>query len=84
MNTHLAEAAKNNNVTLFTDAKRNAIYKTLRQSAAMASGLEAMAVRALEVGESTEQDLENIADLSSALQQELNRISIVINEITGS
>lgn len=71
-------------VVELTDVKRKVIYKNLRQSAAMASGLEAMAVRALEVGETTEQDLESIADLSSALHQELTRISLIINELSGN
>ncbi|EMJ7098634.1 hypothetical protein ACGRSR_17970 [Vibrio owensii] len=71
-------------VVQLTDVKRTAIYKNLRQSAAMASGLEAMAVRALEVGETTEQDLESIADLSSALHQELTRISLIINDLSGN
>ncbi len=71
-------------VVQLSDTKRTAIYKNLRQSAAMASGLEAMAVRALEVGETTEQDLESIADLSSALHQELTRISLIINELSGN
>lgn len=62
---------------------RNVIYKDLRQTAAMASGLEALAVRALEVGETTEQDLENIADLSSALKEKLNELSTVLNDLTG-
>lgn len=71
-------------VVELTDVKRKVIYKNLRQYAAMASGLEAMAVRALEVGETTEQDLESIADLSSALHQELTRISLIINELSGN
>lgn len=71
-------------VVQLSDTKRTAIYKNLRQSAAMASGLEAMAVRALEVGETTEQDLESIADLSSALHQELTRISLIINDLSGN
>jgi len=66
-----------------TSEMRKTIYTNLRQSAAMASGLEAMAVRALELGHTTEQDLDSIADLSTLLRNELSRISIVINELSG-
>lgn len=71
------------NALMLSEEKRTAIYKNLRQSAAMASGLEALAVRALEVGEPTEQTLEDIADLSSVLKEELTRISLAINELSG-
>lgn len=81
---NVVEVTRTAQVVQLSDTKRTAIYKNLRQSAAMASGLEAMAVRALEVGETTEQDLESIADLSSALHQELTRISLIINELSGN
>lgn len=67
-----------------TPHPRAEIYKNLRQCAAMASGLEAMAVRALEVGDATEQNLESIADLSTMLYQELILATIAINELSGS
>lgn len=72
------------NVIVLSEVKKIAIYKTLRQSAAMASGLEALAVRALDCGEATDQDLENIADLSTKLNEELNRIALVISELADT
>lgn len=64
--------------------KKIAIYRNLRQSAAMASGLEALAVRALECGEATDKDLEDIADLSSRLKEELNRVALVISQLADN
>ncbi|BBT82701.1 hypothetical protein WP8S18E11_P10080 (plasmid) [Aeromonas veronii] len=64
--------------------KKVAIYTNLRQSAAMASGLEALAVRALECGEATDKDLEDIADLSARLKEDLNRAALVISQLADS
>jgi hypothetical protein len=64
-----------------TEIKRTAIYRELRHSAAMSQGLEALAVRALENGEATEDVLEAIADLSQALTAQITAISTALNEI---
>ncbi|WP_323092336.1 hypothetical protein [Aeromonas jandaei] len=64
--------------------KKVAIHTNLRQSAAMASGLEALAVRALECGEATDKDLEDIADLSARLKEDLNRAALVISQLADN
>ncbi|MCF1458163.1 MAG: hypothetical protein LPH21_11600 [Shewanella sp.] len=61
-------------------AQRAVIFTNLRQSAAMAAGLEALAVRALETGD-TEQALETIADMATLLHQHLSRTSQTLADL---
>ena len=56
-------------------AHRQAVYQNCRQAVAMAAGLEAMAVRAFEIGETTDDQLEHFAMLSSQLVAQLDHLS---------
>ena len=77
-------ATVNPQVAHASNPKHTEIYKTLRQSTAMVSGMEALAVRALETGETTEQTLESIADLAASVYQQLSLATLAINELSGS
>ncbi len=61
--------------------RRQIIYRQLRQGAAMASGLEAMAVRAIECGEVTTDQLDHIADLTGHLTQHLTHLSTLFADM---
>ena len=62
---------------------RQMIYHNCRQAVAMAAGLEAMAVRAIESGEATEDQLERIALLSGHLLNQLDHLSNGLAELAG-
>ncbi len=63
--------------------RRQLIYRQLRQAAAMASGLEAMAVRAIEAGEATPEQLDHIADLTGHLTQHLTQLSTLFADMVA-
>lgn len=54
---------------------RQLILTRLRQTTAMAAGLEAMAERGLTEGEASPQQLDYIADLSTHLTQQLTELT---------
>lgn len=62
-------------------AHRQVIYRQCRRSAAMASGLEAMAVRAFEVGEATPEQLEHFAELTTLLSEQIAQMNQAIAEL---
>ncbi len=63
--------------------RRQLIFTRLRQTAAMSAGLEAMAVRAIDAGEATPDQLDQIADLAGHLTEQLSNLSALFVEMTG-
>lgn len=63
--------------------RRQLIYTRLRQTAAMSSGLEALATRAIDDGEATPEQLDHIAELSGHLTEQLSYLSRLFMELTG-
>ncbi len=58
---------------------QTAIFAAVRQTGSMAAGIETMAVRALEQGEI--HLLDDIANLSSLLTEQLRNLSVTINNL---
>lgn len=63
--------------------RRQLIYTRLRQSAAMASGLEAIAHRAIDNGECTPEQLDHIAELAGHMTEQLATLSALFIEMSG-
>jgi hypothetical protein len=64
--------------------QRQLVYQQCRQSVALAAGLEAMAVRAIEIGEATADQVEHMAQLSSLLTEQLEQLSAAFVELGAS
>lgn len=62
--------------------QRQLVFSRLRQTTAMAAGLEAMAERALDAGEATPEQLDRIADLATHLTQQLGELSQLFAEMS--
>ncbi len=58
-----------------TPARRRLIYRQIRQAAAMAAGVEAIATQAIEANDATPDQLDHIADLAGHLTEHLNQLS---------
>lgn len=69
---------------LVTHRQRQRVYQQCRQSVAMAAGLEAMAVRAIEIGEATPEQVEHMAALSSLLTEQLEQLAHAFAEFGAS
>lgn len=60
---------------------QQAVYCQLRQAAAMAGGLEALAIQAMEAGEASTTQLDYIAELSSHLTERLSALTHTFAEL---
>ena len=60
------------------------LYQDLRMSASMIAGLEAIANKALDDGESTIETLEHIALIAAKVRQDISNASIAVAELNGA
>lgn len=69
-------------VTVFDEKSQTALFQSLERKAAMAAGIEALAMRAIETGE--EVSLERIASLATALAAELDQLAAAVLQIKAN
>ena len=63
----------------FNDESQTAIYQSLGMKAAMAAGIEALAMRAIENGDTD--CLDRIALLATSLAAELDKLAVVVLQL---
>ncbi|SER26209.1 hypothetical protein SAMN04244573_03238 [Azotobacter beijerinckii] len=64
--------------THFTEVSQTALFRELTKKAAMAAGIEALALRIMETGDTV--SLERIADLATALTAELDQLAATVQQ----
>ncbi|MBK3511293.1 hypothetical protein [Pseudomonas sp. MF6747] len=67
-------------VSIFTEENRRALVSQINHKAAIVSGIEALAARAIETGDTTEA-LESIADIAVVLAAEMRKLAVVTGQL---
>ncbi|MEQ5770032.1 hypothetical protein NFH98_20890 [Halomonas sp. H33-56] len=60
------------------------LHREIRRNAALAGGIEAIAERAIDEGEATQEQLEHLGDLSRQVREDLTSMAVAVAEMAGT